>query len=48
MNCKVCDEEIDECAGLYLIGGDLCDEHYWQENQDSPFFPLSGFDNRRT
>lgn len=43
MNCRVCKTEIIETDGVYLIGGDLCHLHYWQENQDSPYFPLSGY-----
>lgn len=43
MNCRICGTEIIETDGVYLIGGDLCHLHYWQENMDSPYFPLSGY-----
>lgn len=43
MKSRICGEEVNECDGLYLIGGDICEEHYWQENMDSPYFPLSCF-----
>jgi hypothetical protein len=39
LKCRICGEEVVETDGLYLIGGDLCFEHYWQENKDSPNYP---------
>jgi len=33
MKCRICGEEIVETDGLYLVGGDLCYDCYWKEDE---------------